>query len=158
MANYSTEVEQIYSSLSGQPPHTEEQTAKAKLTIELYLATFKYYDYARTRELVDETYKQHSQFIGGQGQDSIIAASKALKAMATEIWVGPGEPYVKLNFKKILVDGDHVVVQIFSEGWPSEIGGHVIDVFRLKDGKFVEHWDAIQEIKPETIKQGNSVF
>lgn len=158
MADYSAEVEQIYTALSGQPPHTEEQTAKAKLTLELYLATFKYYDYARTRELVDPTYKQHSQLIEGQGLDSIIEASKTLKSMAAEKWVGPGDPYVKLNFKKVLVDGDHVIVQIFSEGWPVDSGGHIIDVFRIKDGKFVEHWDAIQEIKPETIEHGNSVF
>jgi predicted SnoaL-like aldol condensation-catalyzing enzyme len=158
MVDYSTEVEQIYATLSGQPPHTEEQIAIIKTTIELYQATFKYYDYTRTRELVDKSYKQHSQLVGGSGPDSIIQASKTLKSTAEKNWVGPGQPYVKLIFKRILVDGDYVMVQIFSEGWPSDTGAHVFDLFRLENGKFVEHWDAIQEIKPETIKRGYSVF
>ncbi|KAH7146835.1 hypothetical protein B0J13DRAFT_441499 [Dactylonectria estremocensis] len=157
MVDYSTEVEQIYATLSDQPPHTEEQIAKVKITIELYLATFKYYDYARTRELVDKGYKQHSQMVG-DGLESIIEASKVLKSIAAKKWVGPGEPHFQMTFKRILVDGDYVNVQIFSERWPGDTGEHVFDLYRLKNGKFVEHWDVIQEIKPENIKHGNSVF
>lgn len=156
MADYTAEVEQIYAALPDQPQHTEDQIVKVKKTIELYLATFKYYNYERTFELVDESYKQHSQMVG-DGRDSIIEASKVLKSIAAEKWVGPGEPHFKMDFKRILVDGDYVIVQILSTRWPGDTGEHVFDLYRFKNGKVVEHWDAIQQISPENIKHGNGV-
>ncbi|KAI8722733.1 hypothetical protein NCS52_00418000 [Fusarium sp. LHS14.1] len=156
MADYTAEVEQIYAGLTDQPPHTEEQVARVKAVIELYLATFKYYDYKRTYELVDESYKQHSQMVG-DGRESIIEASKIIKSIAAKHWKGPGEPHFKMNFKRILVDGDYIVAQIFSTRWPGDTGEHVFDLYRWKNGKAVEHWDVIQQINPDNIKHGNSV-
>lgn len=152
MVDYSTEVEQIYASLVGQPSHTKEQIAKIKKTIEFYVATFIHYDYARTSELVDKSYNQHSQTVDGTGLESIIEVSKILKAVAARKWEGTGEPHVKLSFRRILVDGEYVVCHIYTEGWPGEGGGIVIDVFRLENGKFVEHWDAIQEVLPHNVR------
>ncbi|EEU38459.1 uncharacterized protein NECHADRAFT_88631 [Fusarium vanettenii 77-13-4] len=156
MANYTAEVDQIYARLTDQPPHTPEQIARAKKIIELHLATFKYYDYKRTFELVDENYKQHSQLVA-DGRDSIIEASKVLESIAARHWTGPGEPHFNMNFKRILVDVDYIVAQIFSTRWPGDAGEHVFDLYRWKDGKVVEHWDAIQQVDLDNIKHGNSV-
>ncbi|ENH66332.1 hypothetical protein FOC1_g10001454 [Fusarium oxysporum f. sp. cubense race 1] len=156
MGDYAAEIEQIYASLTDQPPHTEEQRVMAKKIIELHLATFKYYDYKRTFELVDENYKQHSQMVS-DGRDSIIEASKVLKSIAAKHWTGPGEPHFNMVFKRILVDGDYIVAQIFSERWPGDAGEHVFDLYRWKNGKVVEHWDVIQQVDAANMKHGNSV-
>ncbi|SPN96512.1 uncharacterized protein DNG_00040 [Cephalotrichum gorgonifer] len=158
MVEYTAEVERIYATLTDQPPQTAEQIVKVKTTIELYLATFIHGDYERTIELVDESYRQHSHSQDiGDGQDSIIEASKVLKSIAAEHWEGPGEPHFKMDFKRILVDGDYVIVQILSTRWPGDTGEHVFDMYRMKNGKFVEHWDVIQEIKAGGTKHGNAV-
>lgn len=156
MVDYTAEVDQIYAALPDQPQQTDEQIDKAKKTIELYLATFKYYDYERTFQLVDENYKQHSQMVG-DGRDSIIEASKILKSIAAKKWTEPGEPHIKMDFRRILVDGNYVTTQILSTRWPGDAGEHVIDLYRWKNGKAVEHWDVIQAVKPEDIKHGNGV-
>ncbi|KAI8932567.1 hypothetical protein NX059_010743 [Plenodomus lindquistii] len=153
MGKYSAEVEQVYASLSGQPPHTEEQIIQIKKTIEFYVATFKYYDYARTEELIDKSYNQHSQSAVGTGLESIIYVSKLLKAAAAKEWKGTGEPYVNLKFERVLIDGDYVICHIYTEGWPGVGGGIVFDVFRVENGKLVEHWDAIQELSPDNVRR-----
>ncbi|EXA31964.1 hypothetical protein FOVG_16842 [Fusarium oxysporum f. sp. pisi HDV247] len=156
MGDYTAEIEQIYAGLTDQPPHTEEQKVMAKKIIELHLVTFKYYDYKRTFELVDENYRQHSQMVA-DGRDSIIEASKVLKSFAAKNWKGPGEPHFNMMFKRILVDGDYIVAQIFSERWPGDAGEHVFDLYRWKNGKVVEHWDVIQQVDAANMKHGNSV-
>ncbi|KAF4462514.1 hypothetical protein FALBO_10657 [Fusarium albosuccineum] len=156
MVDYTAEVDQIYAGLADQPPQTPEQVAKAKTVIELHLVTFKYYDYKRTFELVDKNYKQHSQLVA-DGRDSIIEASKFLKSIAAKHWTGSGEPHYNMVFKRILVDGDYVVSQIFSTRWPGDAGEHVFDMYRWKNGKVVEHWDVIQQVDLENIKHENGV-
>ncbi|KAF4498651.1 hypothetical protein FAGAP_5129 [Fusarium agapanthi] len=156
MGDYTAEIEQIYAGLTDQPPHTEEKEVMAKKPIELYLATFKHYDYKRTFELVVENYKQHSQLVL-DGRDSIIESSKILKSIAAYHWTGPGEPHFNMMFKRILVDGDYVVAQILYERWLGDEGDHVFDLYRWKNGRVVEHWDVIQQVDLANIKHGNSV-
>jgi predicted SnoaL-like aldol condensation-catalyzing enzyme len=33
----------------------------------------------------------------------------------------------------------------------------IVDIFRFKDGKVIEHWDVQQEV-PETMPHGNGMF
>jgi predicted SnoaL-like aldol condensation-catalyzing enzyme len=40
---------------------------------------------------------------------------------------------------------------------PLPRGRAIIEIFRLEEGKIVEHWDAIQEI-PETSANPNGMF
>jgi predicted SnoaL-like aldol condensation-catalyzing enzyme len=63
------------------------------------------------------------------------------------------KPNLSINPVRVLQDGDLVAIQ--SE---YDLGGKTIvfDLFRFKDGKAVEHWDAIQP-KPEKTVSGRSM-
>ncbi|WP_413471681.1 nuclear transport factor 2 family protein [Streptomyces sp. MB09-02B] len=40
---------------------------------------------------------------------------------------------------------------------PGERGQAVVDLFRVRNGKIVEHWDAVQDV-PETSANDNTMF
>lgn len=72
--------------------------------------------------------------------------------------------YLKLNYpnshvsiKKVIVDGNYVLFHVHSILIPGTRGQAIVDIFRLEEGKVVEHWDVTQEI-PETSANDNGMF
>jgi predicted SnoaL-like aldol condensation-catalyzing enzyme len=63
----------------------------------------------------------------------------------------------KVEFKRVLADGDFVIVHAHATNGPDDRGSAVMDIFRLEGGKVVEHWDVIQPI-PETAQNDNTMF
>ncbi|MEK6773512.1 MAG: ester cyclase [Bdellovibrionota bacterium] len=66
-------------------------------------------------------------------------------------------PQSKIEIKRVIADGDLVVLHVLSKTDPKERGRAVIDIFRFENGKIVEHWDVAQEI-PEKTANGNTMF
>ncbi len=58
---------------------------------------------------------------------------------------------------RVIAEGDLVVLHVNNFNWPSPNGGAIVDIFRVKDNKIVEHWDVIQAI-PDTSKNSNTMF
>lgn len=54
-------------------------------------------------------------------------------------------PRLKVDVLRIVADGDLVVVQSAFTPAPGERSMLVMDMFRLRGGRIVEHWDAMQE-------------
>lgn len=66
-------------------------------------------------------------------------------------------PEASLDMKHLVSEGDLVVVHSLFRTGPQDRGEAIMDLFRLKDGKIVEHWDVIQPV-PETTANGNTMF
>ena len=66
-------------------------------------------------------------------------------------------PNAKSEIKRALVDGDFVILHVHGIREPGERGVAIIDIFRLENGKIVEHWDVIQPI-PEKAANDNGMF
>ena len=153
------EIERSLQGLKDQPKHTKDQQLIVRKTIELYLVAFKFYDSDRTRALVHQNYKQHSNMATSDRQDSILEVAQLMKSIAAKKWKGDGEPRFFIDVKRILVDGEYVVCQVHGRRWEGDIGEHVFDMYRYRDGQFVEHWDVQMEVPPTGVNgSGNSVF
>ncbi len=61
----------------------------------------------------------------------------------------------KLNV--FFADEDYVLLHCHYTGFLGENGDAIIDIFRVEDGKVVEHWDVIQAI-PKTSLNENTMF
>ncbi len=62
------------------------------------------------------------------------------------------------EIKRVIVDGDYVVLHVASTGREPDVTRAIIDIFRLDaHNKIVEHWDVIQTV-PEKTASGNSMF
>lgn len=94
---------------------------------------------------VAEEYIQHNP-AAGNGREDAIALIERLSA-------APGfNPAVK----RMVAEGDLVAVHMHVQ-FESQPGLAVMDMFRLADGKIVEHWDVIQDV-PAGSANGNSMF
>ncbi|MGY4230888.1 putative SnoaL-like aldol condensation-catalyzing enzyme [Bradyrhizobium sp. USDA 4503] len=61
------------------------------------------------------------------------------------------------EIKRSFVDGDYVILHVHAVRDPGTRGNAIIDIFKLEDGKIVEHWDVAQPI-PENPANSNTMF
>jgi predicted SnoaL-like aldol condensation-catalyzing enzyme len=66
-------------------------------------------------------------------------------------------PNFKLDVKSVVAEGDLVVMHSHLVREPGDRGVAVVDIFRLEDGKIVEHWDVLQEV-PEKATNNHAMF
>lgn len=66
-------------------------------------------------------------------------------------------PAYRTEVKRMVAEGDLVVVHHHVRPAPEDRGRAVVDIFRLADGRIVEHWDVVQEV-PETAANDNTMF
>lgn len=52
---------------------------------------------------------------------------------------------------RVLADGDMVLVHRWTSSDSDPRGTAVVDLFRLKDGKIVDHWDVMQRVPPFSV-------
>ena len=91
-----------------------------------------------------EIYIQHNPHVGTGRKAFIDAFSGEVDHSTTQ-------------FRRIIAEEDLVVLHSEKHRTPGDRGVAGVDIFRVKDGKIVEHWDVNQEI-PETSKNTNTMF
>jgi predicted SnoaL-like aldol condensation-catalyzing enzyme len=61
------------------------------------------------------------------------------------------------DIKRVIAEGELVVLHVHSRAKLNDRGRAIIDIFRVADGKIVEHWDVIQPV-PEKSANTNTMF
>lgn len=91
-------------------------------------------------------YVQHNPNIA-DGREAAITALEPLFS----------SPQASFDVKRILIDGDLAAIHLHGRRSPATLGGAVVDLFRLWDGKIVEHWDVLQPV-PESAANPHPMF
>ena len=66
-------------------------------------------------------------------------------------------PQTRVDIKRVVAEGDLVVLHLHFTTGPTDRGSAIIDIFRVENGKIVEHWDVIQEV-PAQSANTNTMF
>lgn len=61
------------------------------------------------------------------------------------------------EIKQVFADGDYVILHVHAVREKGTRGSAIVDIFKLEDGKIVEHWDVNQAI-PEKSANSNGMF
>jgi len=59
-------------------------------------------------------------------------------------------PGARFDIERILVDGDHALIHVRAT-FPGNPVAAVADIYRLADGKVVEHWDVLQRMPDDVV-------
>ena len=127
--------------------NTAQEEQNKKTVIDFYDKAINKKDFDAARVHLGERYIQHNPRAadGPEGLKGFIAFLKGKF------------PQYKSEFKRVLADGDFVIVHVHNVPEPGERGRAIIDIFRLENGKIVEHWDVAQDI-PEKAANSNTMF
>ncbi len=96
---------------------------------------------------VGAAYRQHNPLIG----DGFEGLRKYQE------WITTTYPKSHNEVVRVFAEGDYVVLHVHRKRTPEARGDAIVDVFRLEDGRIVEHWDVIQPV-PETSANTNTMF
>ena len=124
---------------------TEE--ANKKTVLEFYEAGLNQKDFDAAAKFFGPRYIQHNP-MAPDGPEGF----KGLVNFLREKF-----PDSRSEIKRSFAEGDYVILHVHSVREQGSRGRAIVDIFRLEDGKIVEHWDVVQEI-PEKAANANGMF
>ena len=66
-------------------------------------------------------------------------------------------PEASFHLKRAIAEDDLVVLHYNLKMSPDDLGQAVVDIFRVEDGRIVEHWDVMQPV-PAEAHNDNGMF
>jgi predicted SnoaL-like aldol condensation-catalyzing enzyme len=121
--------------------------ANKKIVVDFYNKGLNDKDFDAAAKYLGPRYIQHNPG-GGNG-------AQAFKAFVT--FLKEKFPNSHNEIKRVIAEGDLVVLHVHSVRTPGERGRAIVDIFKVEDGKIVEHWDVIQDV-PEKSANQNTMF
>ncbi len=115
--------------------------------ISFYNAAINDKDFEAASAYMGDMYIQHNP-LAADGPEGLKAFLDFAKANLSSF---------KVEIKQAFADGNYVILHVHAKASPEDRGSAVMDIFRLENGKVVEHWDVIQPI-PETSANDNTMF
>jgi predicted SnoaL-like aldol condensation-catalyzing enzyme len=128
------------------PAHADPEANK-KVVLDFYEKGLNQKDFDAAAKHFGPKYIQHNP-----GAPDGIDGFKAFIAFRKEKF-----PNAKSEIKRAFAEGDFVILHIHAVREPGERGSAVVDIFRLENGKIVEHWDVVQPV-PEKAANSNGMF
>lgn len=121
--------------------------ANKKIVVDFYTAGLIKLDADAAVKLLGPKYIQHNP----TAPDGVEGFKGFIKFLKEKF------PNRTSEIKRVMADGDLVILHVHSKPTPEDRGSAIVDIFRVENGKIVEHWDVIQPI-PEKTANPNTMF
>jgi predicted SnoaL-like aldol condensation-catalyzing enzyme len=118
-----------------------------RVATEFYDAAINRKDFAAASQYLGSGYRQHNP-TAADGAEGLRSFIDFLKTRF---------PNQRGEIKRVIAEGDLVVLHVHSTRGDDTPGRAIVDIFRVENGKIVEHWDVIQDI-PAQAANTNGMF
>jgi predicted SnoaL-like aldol condensation-catalyzing enzyme len=125
----------------------QQSEVNKRNVVEFYDLAINKKDFAAASKYLGPRYIQHNP-TAPDGAEGLKGFIEFLRAKF---------PESRSEVKRVFADGDYVILHVHSVREPGTRGRAIVDIFRLENGKVVEHWDVIQDI-PEKAANANGMF
>ena len=125
----------------------QQLEANKRNVVEFYDLALNKKDFAAASKYLGSRYTQHNP-VAADGPEGLKGFIEFLRAKF---------PESRSEIKRAWAEGDYVILHVHSVREPGTRGRAIVDIFRLENGKVVEHWDVIQDI-PEKAANPNGMF
>jgi len=132
---------------SVQGADAQQQETNKKNVVEFYEKALNQKDFEAASRYLGQRYTQHNPG-AADGPEGLKAFIQFLRDKF---------PNSRSEIKRVFADGDYVIVHVHAIREPGTRGRAIIDIFKLENGKIVEHWDVGQDI-PEKAANANGMF
>jgi predicted SnoaL-like aldol condensation-catalyzing enzyme len=134
----------VYSAYGADPKHLE---INKKNVVEFYNLAINKKDFEAASKYMGPKYIQHNP-LAPDGHEGLKGFLKFLREKL---------PNLRSEIKRVFAEGDYVILHVHEIQEPGTRGNAIVDIYRLENGKVVEHWDVIQPI-PEKAANPNGMF
>jgi len=127
----------------------QSQTEKNKeVAIKFYNMIFNEHKVEEAFKLYSvPDYKQHNPYAATGAEPAIKFLGPYMKSM----------PESRGEIKRVIAEGEMVAIHNHVTSKPGDRGRAVVDIFRVVNGRVVEHWDVVQDV-PEKSANENTMF
>lgn len=127
--------------------HQKTDETNRQLVLNFYDRFFNKHETEQASKVVAENYIQHNPEVPDGKEPFVSYFTSFFK----------DNPESHALVVRSAVDGDLVWLHVHSTNGKNDPGQSVLDIFRVKDGKIVEHWDVIQDV-PAKAANTNTMF
>lgn len=124
-----------------------QDEANKELVVNFWNEVFNRHNASIIDTAVGDVYTQHSPGFA----DGKEAFKTAISGFLAEF------PESTAEIKRVAADGDLVFIHNHIKLNAADRGQSAVDIFRVENGKIVEHWDIIQDV-PEKAENNNTMF
>jgi predicted SnoaL-like aldol condensation-catalyzing enzyme len=121
--------------------------ANKKTVVEFYNKALNDKDFEAASRYLGPRYTQHNP--------SAADGPEGLKAFLG--FLRDKFPRSHSEIKRVFAEGDYVILHVHAVREPGTRGRAIVDIFKLENGKVVEHWDVAQDV-PEKAANQNGMF
>lgn len=130
-------------------PRSADEERNLKAVLDFYDIVIKQGHFQRAGEWLDPGYRQHKPVVR-DGPEGVLEFVRGEHKRV------PGHV---VEVVRAFVDGDYVFLHVHVHLQPHEADRAVMDIFRCRNGRLLEHWDVDEPVPPpEKFVHPNGMF